>query len=145
MRLPRVRLRLWWIMAVIAAVGLTLGVYVEIPRLRSLSQVYQGRAQAHADLERAAIRQKNTENENLGFWAELAAERRKKVETGAPRPDSDESWEDAANRSKEQAAWHAKEVVTFDKRADYHGSMRRKWLRAAGYPWLSVASDSAPP
>ena len=30
-------------------------------------------------------------------------------------------------------------------RADYHGTMRRKYERAARYPWLAVAPDPPEP
>jgi hypothetical protein len=132
-------------MAVVAAVGLTLGVAIQVSRLTRLGRIYRSRAQAHADLARGALVRAAAENQNLAFWRKLAAERRKKAEAREPRPDSDESWEEAAARTRDQAAWFANEVDTFTKRAVYHEAMRRKWLHASAYPWLRVEPDSQIP
>jgi hypothetical protein len=146
MRLPRLRLRLWWLMAVIAAVGLFLGACIEVPRLRKLIAIYRGRAESHARLEQQALYQLNDESECLACWSALAAERENKAETvGAPKPDAIESWAELACQAREQAAWHAKLVTSWEKQVEYHDLMRQKWQRAARYPWLSVKPDPPPP
>jgi hypothetical protein len=132
-------------MALIAVIGVMLTVGVEVPRLRKLGLLYRSRAQSHADLGRAARGRAATEAANLAFWAGLAAERRRKADANEPRPDSDESWEEAANRSREQADWFAREVATFTKRAAYHEAMSRKWLHASAYPWMGVEPDTQMP
>lgn len=139
---PRLRMRIWRLMALVAVAGLVAYVCVEVPRLRSLGRLYRTRAQSHLDLERSALVHVRTQVVNLAFWSSLAEERRRYAAEGLPRPDSDESWEEAASRSAEQAAWHAREVATFKKRAEYHGAMHKKWLRATRYPWLWVDPDA---
>src|SRR5262245_24002509 len=53
-RLPRVRLRLWWLMVLIGAIAVFLGAWIEVPRLRELSRIYRSRANHYAELERRA-------------------------------------------------------------------------------------------
>jgi len=132
-------------MAVIAMIGMSLGVWLEVARLKQFSQVYRSRALAHADLGRGALARTAAEVQNLVFWEKLAAERRKKADAHEPRPDSDESWQEAAIRSGDHADWFANEVATFTKRAAYHEAMRQKWLRASAYPWLWVEPDTQMP
>jgi hypothetical protein len=108
--------------------------------------IYRGRAESHARLEHQALYHLNDESECLAFWSALAAEREKKAETlRAPKPDAIESWAELACQAREQAAWHAKLVTSWEKQAEYHGWMRRKWQRAVGYLWLSVEPDPPPP
>lgn len=146
MPLPRVRLRLWWMMAVIAAVGLLLGAWVEVPRLREASRIRREWAEQHARLEQRGLAQLKVQVECQDFWSALAAEREKKADTfGSPKPDAVESWSELASQATQQAAWHAQQVASLEKEATYHGRMRRKWQRAAIYPWLSVEHDPPSP
>jgi hypothetical protein len=146
MRLPRLRLRLWGAMAVIAAIGLYLGAYINVPRLRKLIPIYRGRAESHAWLEQQARYQLHDESECLAFWSALANERQKKADTlGAPKPDGVESWAELVSQAREQAAWHARLISSWDKKAQYHARMRQKWQRSARYPWLSVEPDPPEP
>jgi hypothetical protein len=146
MRLPRLRLRLWWLMAVIATIGLLLGACIEIPRLRRLMSIYRGRAESHARLEHQALYHLNDESECLAFWSALATEREKQAQTlGAAKPDAIESWAELACQAREQALWHAKLVSSSKQAAEYHARMRQKWNRLSAYPWLSVEPDPPPP
>jgi hypothetical protein len=74
MRRLRVRLRIWRLMAAIAATGLVLGAWIEVPRLRALSRSYRGRAAHYAELERRALLERKQQGECLAFWSALAAE-----------------------------------------------------------------------
>jgi hypothetical protein len=146
MRLPRLRLRLWWLMAVIAAIGLFLGACIEVPRLRKLIPIYRSRAKSYGRLEQQALYRLNDESECRDFWSALADEREKKAEAlGTPKPDAVESWAELASQAREQAAWHAKLVTSLEKEVAYQARMRQKWHRAAVYPWLSVEPDPLPP
>jgi dsDNA-binding SOS-regulon protein len=146
MWLRRLRLRLWWLMSVIAAIGLLLGAYIEVPRLRKLVPIYRSRAKSHEWLEQQAVRQQNDESECLAFWSALATEREKQAQTlGAAKPDAIESWAELACQAREQALWHTKLVSSSKQAAEYHARMRQKWNRLSAYPWLSAEPDPPPP
>ena len=42
-------------------------------------------------------------------------------------------------------AWHVDILVQFEQRARYHAALRRKYKRAARYPWLPISPDPLPP
>ena len=151
MQRPRVRLRLWWSMAAIAVTGFFLGAWKEVPRLRSLSSIYRGRAAHYAELERRALFEVKRQGECLAFWSALAAEREK---TGGAfdsssrpggGPDTVESWAERVSRTKAQAAWHAREVAFWERMVAHYARMRQKWERSAVYPWLPVELDPPEP
>jgi hypothetical protein len=113
MRLPRVRLRLWWLMVLIGAIAVFLGTWIEVPRLRELSRIYRSRANHYAELERRAHSEQQKQHECLAFWSALAAEREQPGGARASSGDPDggavhvESRADRIARTWEQAAWHA--------------------------------------
>ena len=151
MQRPRVRLRLWWLMAAIAVTGFFLGAWIEVPRLRSLSRIYRGRAAQYAELERRALFEVKQQGECLAFWSALAAEREKKGGAfDSPShpdggPDAVESCAERVSRTKEQAAWHAREVAFWERMATHYARMRRKWQRSAVYPWFPLEPDPPEP
>jgi hypothetical protein len=151
MQRPRVRLRLWWLMAVIAAVGLLLGAWIEVPRLRELSRTYRGRAEHYAELERRALWELEQQRKCLDYWSALATEReRKGAALDSPihpdgQPDAVESWAERVWRTREQAAWHAREVASWERKATHYAQVRRKWVGSANYPWLPVEPDPPEP
>lgn len=151
MQLPRVRLRLWWLMAVVAVIGLLLGAWIEVPRLRELSWTYRRRSEYYADLERQALSEVKQQRECFAYWSALATEREKKGEPlDSPshpgrEPDAVESRAEQIARTKGQAAWHAKEAATWERKATDYARIGRKYQRLANYPWLPVEPDSPDP
>jgi hypothetical protein len=147
MRLPAVHMRLGWLMAVIAAIGLLLGAWVEIRRLRHLAQIYRNRAISYAEVEKRALAELNTQSDCFAYWSALASEREKKWQALASsshsdaQPNTGESWAEMVSRTKDQAAWHKKAVIFWETRATYYGRMRRKWERSAIYPLIPVEPD----
>ena len=87
----------------------------------------------------------------MRFWSALAVDRRKRAESSrSPAvpdgpPDAVETWAELATQAKDQAAWHTVRVAEATARVPYHTRMKRKWERAARYPWLPVEPDPAPP
>ncbi len=53
-----------------------------------------------------------------------------------------ESW---LTRVRENNDSGSIDLLSFDADADWHVSMRRKYVQAARYPWLSVPSDPPEP
>jgi hypothetical protein len=151
MLLPRIRLRLWWLMALVAAIALILGTWIELPRFRNLSRSYRERAEHYAELERRALWDLEQQRECLAYWSALALEREKKGEThDSPGhrdgdPDAVESGAERVARTKEQAAWHAKEAAIWERRATHYARLRQKYQRSATYPWLPVEPDPPEP
>jgi hypothetical protein len=137
-------------MAAIAATGLVLGDWIEVPRLRALSRSYRGRAAHYGELERRALLERKQRGECLAFWSALAAEREKTggVLDSPSRPDGRpvavESWAERVSRTREQAAWHAKELALCERRATHYARMRRKRARSAVFPWLPPEPDPGP-
>ena len=151
MRLPRVRLRLWWLMVLIGAIAVFLGTWIEVPRLRELSRIYRSRANHYAELERRAFSEQQKQHECLAFWSALAAEREQPGGARASSGDPDggavhvESRADRIARTWEQAAWHAREAALWESQASQYARMRRKWQRVAAFPWLPVEPDPPNP
>jgi hypothetical protein len=146
LRLPRVRLRLWWIMAAIAAIGLVLGAWNQVPRLRNLAATCRSRAQRHTSLEQRALGELKDQHECLAFWWTLAAGREKTAGTlGSPKPDGVESWSELASQAREQAAWHLNQIPALEEDVTYHRLMRQKWQRNVIFLWLSAEPDSPDP
>lgn len=79
MQRPRLRLGLWWLMAAIAAIGLFLGAWIEVPRLRELSRDYRRRANEYAWREQQARAEWKSQVECLAYWSALATEREKEA------------------------------------------------------------------
>jgi hypothetical protein len=138
-------------MALVAAIALILGTWIEVPRLRNLSRTHRVRAQHFAELERRALRDLEQQRECLAYWSALALEREKKGKAHDSSrhrdggPDAVESWAERVARTKEQAAWHAKEIAFWERRAAHYARMRRKYQRSAMYPWLAVEPDPPEP
>lgn len=151
MQRPRLRLGLWWLMAAIAAIGLFLGAWIEVPRLRELSRDYRRRANEYAWREQQARAEWKSQVECLAYWSALATEREK--EAGAidspgrsdGEPHAVESPAERVTRTKEQVGWHAREAALWEGRATHHGRMRRKWQPSAVFPWLPVEPDPPAP
>lgn len=148
---PRIRLRLWWIMALIAAIGLGLAVWIEAPRFRRLSRDYHARALRYAEREKRAVATLKSQRENHAFWSALAAEREKMPDAVLlPRlptvpDDAIETRAEIVARTKEQAAWHAREAAFWQKKTDHFARLRQKWDRLAAFPWLPAEPDPPEP
>jgi hypothetical protein len=152
MPVPRVRFTVRRMMAAVVVVALLLwGGLVEIPRLRRLAGANRARAARHAYHELSFQRRLRRQEEGVRFWSALAVDRRKRAESSrSPAvpdgpPDAVETWTELATQAKDQAAWHTVRVAEEAARVPYYTRMKRKWERAARYPWLPVEPDPAPP
>jgi hypothetical protein len=151
MKRLRVHWRLWWQMALIAAIGLGLGAWIEVPRLRDRSQSYRRWAERYAEMEQQALREQDKQRECRDYWAALGTEREKKGETLVSssrrdgEPDANESWVERVARTKQQAAWHAREASVWERKARSFAQQRAKCQRFANYPWLSMEPDLTEP
>lgn len=121
MRLPRFRFTVRGMMIVVAIIGTGFGGYrMHRHRLRSL-----GRAQSHAE----------SESHCSFMWSEVPA-----------YPDFRWPGDLRPSRTPDEIR-KAVEVArsSWDRKIEYHAARRRKYERAARYPWFPVAPDPPEP
>jgi hypothetical protein len=119
--MPRPRYTLRWMMVAVAIAGIGLGGYrMHRHRLRSLE-----RARSYAESERYCS----------FMWSEVSAYPNFRWPGDHRPPSSPEEL-----RKAEEVA-HS----SWERKIDYHANLRRKYERAARYPWLPVAPDPPEP
>ena len=126
MRLPRMTIRCWMIL--VAAVGCLLGVAGMVRKSRRMI----ARAEFHARERLAMDRVTDGRRIFEGVATALLYRRPGEGSMGTVRFD-----ERDALAEQLRASWQ--------RRADYHAAMRRKYERAAMYPWLAVEPDPPEP
>ena len=146
MRLPRVRLTVRWLMVAIAITALALG-GIMMGRKRG---EYLQRARVFGMIEeeaRALVEELHSEKESAEI---LARFERQAIEEHRTEPDpflrppiplADLHPEKYEAQAKEAI----RETVSAQRMIEYASAMRRKYERAARYPWLPVAPDPPPP
>ena len=142
---------LYPMMVVISVIGRFGGAGMEVPRLRELALTYRRRARSHAGRERHARREAEEHGESLAYWSAVAAGReeagRALGSTSPPDggPDSAGSGADRVTPASEQPEELARLVALWERRVAHYDRMRRKWQRAAFYPWRPVEPDPPEP
>jgi hypothetical protein len=111
-----------WMIAV-AVVGIALGVVSMVRRSRCML----ARAVIHAREEREAI-------DVLSRPGVLRA-------AAVNMVNETHRWQPGGMRFEETQEFFGQMLASWQRRADYHGAMRRKYERAARYPWLPVEQD----
>jgi hypothetical protein len=162
MPLPRFRIRT--LMIAVAVVGVTLVIAPEASRLWRLSGLYRNRASDFASSEKQ-VRGIARRFEAL---AQKALVQAKTYRSGRvpddEDPDTKKTLQDFREAMKtmdatsaedpldvgaglmdEAVEQYTEEVKNCDMAATYFGNMRRKYERAARYPWLSVPPDPPQP
>ena len=128
MRYPRLRFTVRRLMAFVSLCGIVMGGFIEIPRLRQLSHIYWVKSRRMAGREQmvragAAI--------SRAAWVAQyqEAERVEREYTIGP------PFSIAKPYPPERCV----------KLIPYYEALRRKYERAAAYPWLSIEPDPPPP
>jgi hypothetical protein len=137
MRLPRLRFTIRWMMVVVAIVALALGSTLWGLKMRRLAHFYAVRASMSKQLE----------TKHRGLEARVTREiqeiEKLQQEIGEPRPVTDEP--SFASISAKQMRRVLEAVAHTKKLADHHATLRRKYERAARYPWLNIEPDPPEP
>ena len=170
MRLPRMTTRWWMFIIVIISVGL--GGYVEVARLKRLSDEFARISLRHRldesryrgavpTAESVAYKQKDIERafkaiaprdsafdpvllRSLGLPARRIA--RPEEHSDVPFEDSCARREALAVKSATMALeYHLGNAEYHRRRAEYHAALSRKYAAAAKRPWLTVAPDPPVP
>lgn len=151
MRLPRLRIKLWWLMLAVAVAGVSIGSWVAVTRFRTLRERYRRMVEGHTKLA-SIFRENQKQDEDLaakyGRWAGIdreMAERRR----GRPRPWYDFSDPAAERKQAEEYEERVREyrasAAHHSLLAEHHERLRRKYESAADHPWLSVGPDPPEP
>ncbi len=125
MRRPRMTISRW--MTAVAIVAIALGVDRMVRRAGRM----RTRAAFHGREERQATEALSRPGAIRGVAADLVHHRHR--------------WDLGGARFEETNELFDEMFASEQRRADYHGAMRRKYERAARYPWLPVEPDPPEP
>jgi hypothetical protein len=125
MRHPRITIRRW--MIAVAVVGIAVGVVSMVRRSWRLLAL----AEIHAREEREAIDVHSRPGVLRAAAVNMVYEKPRREPGGA--------------RFEEVQEFFGQMLASWQRRADYHGAMRRKYERAARCPWLWVEPDPPEP
>lgn len=129
-----------WMIAV-AAVALLVGSGIEGRRLYNLSKSYRARAiRAEQDEQRSRTYVKEYA-QDCEEWSKRVRDTQLEIKEFAHRPEIVNLLLDTL-KGEEDLERHSLEYTEqFATIADYFAALKRKYRRAARYPWLSVAPD----
>jgi len=150
MRSARLRFTVRSMMVAVAVVGVALGGV----RMHRLSRHYAKEARHNATLENILLRQKAIATTSARRNEELLSDRMgeslsdRKDDTGTLRlfrAYMRIEMKEFDAMSMEYAAKKRKSAVKYARKAAHFAALRRKYERAARYPWLPVAADPPAP
>jgi hypothetical protein len=128
-------------MIAVAVVAVVLGMVAWVLRLQELSRAYRihadrvGEFELNKRLSEAVLRRRSEAD-----WAVAATTEEAMIAfeaAGVPKKELRSEVELLRRR----AAKERQEADQVRDLAEHYGSVRRKWVRAARYPWLPVAPD----
>jgi hypothetical protein len=136
-RLPRLRFTIRWMMVVVAIVALALGSTLWGLKMRRLARSYALRASMSKQLE---SKHRGLEARVTGAVQEIEELQQ---EIGEPGPVREEP--SFAAIGLDQMRLISEYAAHSRRLADHHATLRRKYERAARYPWLPVDPDPPEP
>lgn len=155
MRLPRVRFTVRRMMIAVAVVAIALGIAFGVARLKRRRDAYLIKTASFASLESFEIRFRKSDLD-YAQWARSMAEKerlflkRMPTEPGGLVPEemraaSAALFAELADGHTQEAATSLQKAELGARRAHYFGRLKRKYERAAFYPWLPVVPDPPEP
>ena len=160
MRFPRVRFTVRRIMAVVAVIGLVLGVSIEAFRLKRQRDTFLKLAAEHEDIEKIyrQAEQFNLEMAQLSessFAMEESFRTKvdERIKAGSElrsraiqsRHERDDRLTEFARKRKEAGRQNRLDAAVYHRSAMYHGTLKQKYRAAAARPWRSIEPDPPPP
>jgi hypothetical protein len=134
MRRPRMRFTVRRMMVVVAAFGVVLGGWLEVSRLARVSTARRRDAASYAASEALA---RKFARQSSRFAQELLGVAR------SSRPSAVQS--DFSQRLELEASIAEESAARSQRNADHWAMMKKKYERAARFPWSSVGPDPPPP
>jgi hypothetical protein len=136
MRLPRLQLTLRWMMVVVALVAVAMGATLWGLKMRRLARSYALRASMS----------KQFETECRGFEADTVKTGQGVDELRRLRRDPASVFSDELDETEKQLASKVWEDAAYWRRiAAHYASLKRKYERAARYPWVTIQPDPPEP
>jgi hypothetical protein len=136
MRLPRLQLTLRWMMVIVALVALAMGATLWGLKMRRLARFHALRASMS----------KLFETECRGYEADTVKTGRGVDELRRLRRDPASVFSDELDETEKELASKVWEDAAYWRRiAAHYASLKRKYERAARYPWVTIQPDPPEP